>query len=219
MGNSSYYGCHFYWLENFFPFWLCVCFPCIHWVTIVDTYRHICSKTRGCCGIKSIFILHIASKTVGIIFKMPSFKGVPREMALTSWLTDLWSNRILFYNKNQTGEMEEANCSPKSATLSGTMSRYQLTSFRHIWKVCFLSLLTCNIHTYPFTCPVPSLPQNLSNKKHLHCLHVILPQAKGQGNCQRENVILFQHCWKMLKIYSDTWQRSPYKIKCHTNAP
>lgn len=122
MGNNSYYGCHFLLARRCFPISVenspgydCVHFLCIHWITVVDTYRHICSKTRGCCGIKSIFILHIASKTVRIIFKMPCFKSVPRETALTSWLTALCNNGILFYNKNQIGEMEEANCSPKSA--------------------------------------------------------------------------------------------------------
>jgi len=93
----------FYWLEDLFPpRWktvlvLTVCtFSCVHWNTDMDTHRHICSKNRGCCGNKLIFILYIASKTAGIILKMPSFKGNPRDMALTLWLTDLWSNRILF---------------------------------------------------------------------------------------------------------------------------
>lgn len=80
----------------------------------MDTYKHICSKTRGCCGIKLIFILHIASKTAGIIFKMQSSKGVPLT-ALTLQLTDPWSNRVHFYSKNEIGEMEKTKCSPKSA--------------------------------------------------------------------------------------------------------
>lgn len=76
-----------------------------------------------------------------------------------------------FFNyKSQIGKVEEANSSPKPAMSSlRTMSHTQLSSFLYICKVCFLYIfiLTRNILIHISTCPVPSLPQNLSNKKPL----------------------------------------------------
>lgn len=60
---------------------------------------------------------------------MPSFKGILLETALTLWLIDLCSNRTFFYNKNQIREMEEANCSAKSAVNSLRNNEPQAAQF------------------------------------------------------------------------------------------
>lgn len=99
--STSYKNFFLISVENSPGFWLCVRFLGIYWNTVVDTHRHICSKKERVfvAGLKSIFILHIASRTVGIIFKMPSFKGVLLETAMTLWLTDLCSDRTFFIIK------------------------------------------------------------------------------------------------------------------------
>lgn len=105
-------------------------------------------------------------------------------------------------------------------TPSGTMNHYQLTSLHYMHEVCFLSLLTCNIPTDPFTCTVPSLPQNLSNVKRTY--HFTPGKRTRTSSAWKYHTFsaLLENAQNILYIYLcwTTWSsRHPKDLRGNTN--